>query len=219
MKLLADFFPILLFFAAYKLYGIYIATAVAIAASFVQVGLHWLRHRRFETMHLVTLGLLVVFGGLTIVLQDRTFIMWKPSIVNWLFGAVFIGSQFFGKRPLVERIMGHAIEIPAPLWRRLNLAWGLFFLFLGAVNLYVANDFFVADRALHGAVEMAGDIDLDRCAGQFQGQALALCQRAHDLEARWVNFKLFGLLGLTVVFVIGQAFFLARHAQRPEDED
>ena len=96
MKFLIDFFPVLLFFVAYKVYDIYVATAVAIAASAFQVGWLWLRHRRAETMHLVTLGLLVVFGGLTIALQDRTFIMWKPSIVNWLFAAAFLLSHFVG---------------------------------------------------------------------------------------------------------------------------
>ncbi|HIO55295.1 MAG TPA: septation protein A, partial [Chromatiales bacterium] len=85
MKLLYDFFPILLFFITYKIYGIFAATAVAIIASFVQVGGFWWKHRRFETMHLVTLGIIVVFGGATLLLQDRTFIMWKPSILNWMF--------------------------------------------------------------------------------------------------------------------------------------
>jgi intracellular septation protein len=113
MKLLYDFFPILLFFIAYKVYDIYVATAVAIAAAFVQTGLYWLRHRRFENTHLLTLGLLVVFGGLTLILHDPVFIKWKPTLVNWLFAIGFIGSQFIGRKPLVERMMGHAVSLPA----------------------------------------------------------------------------------------------------------
>jgi len=172
MKFLFDLFPILLFFAAYKLYDIYVATAVAIGAACVQTGLFWLKHRKFEKMHLITLAILIVFGGLTLVLRDPVFIKWKPTVVNWLFGAAFFGSQFIGKRPLVERMMGHAISVPAPVWSRLNWAWTLFFISMGLVNLYVAYNF---------------------------------------SEAAWVNFKLFGMMGLTLVFVFAQAFYLSRY--------
>lgn len=171
MKFLYDFFPILLFFIAYKIYGIYAATAVAIAASFVQVGWYWLKHQRFENMHLITLALLVVFGGLTLFLQDETFIKWKPTVINWLFGLVFLGSQFIGKKTIVERMMGANIELPAAIWPRINMAWALFFVFLGFVNMYVMHNF-----------------DTDT----------------------WVNFKLFGMTGLTLVFVLGQGLYLAR---------
>ncbi len=172
MKLLYDLFPILLFFIAYKMYGIYAATVVAIAASFVQVGGFWLKHRRFENMHLITLVLLVVFGGLTLFLQDETFIKWKPTIINWLLGLVFFGSQLMGKKTLVERMMGASIELSATLWSRINLAWSVFFIFLGFANLYVMYNF-----------------DTDT----------------------WVNFKLFGLTGLTLVFMLGQGLYLVRH--------
>jgi intracellular septation protein len=154
MKLLADFFPVLLFFIAYKLYGIYAATGVAIAASVAQVGYHWFKHRKMENMHLATLGLLVVFGGLTIALQDRAFIMWKPSIVNWLFAAVFLGSHFIGDKPLVQRMMSHAIEVPTPIWQRLNQMWVLFFIAMGAANLYVANHFFTVESQLQALTGM-----------------------------------------------------------------
>ena len=97
MKFLADFFPILLFFAAYQLYDIYVATAVAIASSALQVGYLWLTRHKVEKMHLITLALLIVFGGLTLLLRDPVFIKWKPTVVNWLFAAVFGGSQIFGR--------------------------------------------------------------------------------------------------------------------------
>jgi intracellular septation protein len=215
MKLLIDFFPVLLFFGAYKLSGIYVATAVAIAASVAQVGWFWVRRRRVETMHLVTMGLLVVFGGLTIVLQDRTFIMWKPSIVNWLFAAAFLFSQFFGERTLVERMMSHAVEVPPATWRRLNLSWVVFFTVSGLANLYVASGFFTAEHALLAAAGQQ-QVDLAHCEQVLSGDLLALCRAAAASEATWVNFKLFGMLGLTVAFVIGQAFYLARHIRDGE---
>lgn len=177
MKLLFDFFPVILFFVAYKLQGIYVATMVAIVATFVQVGWMWLRHRRLETMHLITLGLIVVFGGATLYLHDEQFIKWKPTVINWLFGIAFLASQFVGKKPFIQRMMGGNIDLPQPVWTRLNLSWALFFLFLGAANLFVIYTF-----------------DTDT----------------------WVNFKLFGMLGLTLSFVIGQAVFLSRYLPEPQ---
>jgi intracellular septation protein len=217
MKLLTDFFPVILFFIAYKVYDIYIATGVAIASSIVQVGYGWLRKGHVERMHLITLAILVVFGGLTILLQDRTFIMWKPSVINWLFGLVFLGSLLIGKKPLVQRMMESAIDVPSAIWRRLNLLWGLFFILLGFLNLYVANDFFIAERQL---IDLTGlqQIDFNDCQTQFQGNELEMCHTAHALEEEWVNFKLFGMMGLTLVFVILQAFYLARHMRESEME-
>ena len=191
---------------------------MAIAASLLQVGWHWLRTRKVETMHLVTLGILVVFGGLTIALQDRAFIMWKPSVVNWLFAAVFFGSQFVGEKPLIERMMSHAIEVPPPIWRRLNYLWVLFFLAMGAANLYVANQFFVSEGVLLGASGLS-EIDFEQCSTLFSGELLTLCQTARAQEETWVNFKLFGMMGLTLAFVIGQAFYLARHVRDDEAEE
>jgi len=138
MKFLYDLFPLLLFFAAFKLYDIYVATAVAIVASFVQVGGFWLRHRRFETMHLVTLGVIVVFGGLTLILRDDTFIKWKPTLVYWILAAIVLGSQAVGRKTAIERLLGNQLTLPPHVWTRLNLSWGIFFVALGALNLYVA---------------------------------------------------------------------------------
>jgi intracellular septation protein len=179
MKFLFDLFPIILFFIAYKMYDIYVATAVAIGAAMLQTGLFWLKHRKFEKMHVITLGILIVFGGLTLVLHDPVFIKWKPTVVNWLFGVVFLASSFIGKATLVERMMGHAIQAPAPVWARLNVAWVMFFLFMGLINLYVAFNF---------------------------------------SEDTWVNFKLFGMMGLTLLFVFAQAFYLGRYMESTEEE-
>jgi intracellular septation protein len=180
MKFLYDLFPLLLFFAAFKLYDIYAATAVAIAASLVQVGIFWLRHRRFEMMHVVTLVVLIVFGGLTLILRDATFVKWKPTIVFWIFGTALLASHWLGKKPLLERLLGAQIELPATVWRRMNISWGAFFFVTGALNLYVAFYF---------------RPELDEATR----------------EAWWVNFKVFGLTGLTLVFTIAQGIYLARY--------
>ena len=215
MKFLFDFFPVLLFFIAYKLYGIYAATAVAIGASFLQVSLYWLKHHRFEKMHLITLGLIVILGGATLLFQDKAFFMWKPSAVNWAFALGFLLSQMIGDKPLVERMMSHAVEAPRQVWRRLNLSWVGFFILMGFANLYVANFYFQAETALFQAAGQP--VDLETCQQLYQGQLLELCLRARELENDWVNFKLFGMLGLTILFVIGQAVYLAKHMkQQPE---
>ena len=189
MKFLYDLFPLLLFFAAFKLYDIYVATAVAIVASIAQVGYFWLKHRRFETMHLVTLAVIVVFGGLTLALHNDVFIKWKPTLVYWILAALVLASQWFGRITLIERMMSAQIALPAPVWKRLNLSWGLFFALLGAANLYVAF---------------------------YYGLGL-------DEETRrniWVDFKVFGLFGLTLIFAIGQAVFMAKHVQdKPAEGD
>ncbi len=172
MKLLFDFFPIALFFIAYKMEGIFVATAVAIAATIVQMSIVWYKNRKFENTHLITLALIVVFGGLTLILQDEMFIKWKPTVLNWLFGAVFFGSQYYGAKTITERMMGKNIALPIAIWIRLNISWVVFFVIMGFVNLYVVYNF-----------------DTDT----------------------WVNFKLFGMMGMTILFVVVQALFLTRH--------
>jgi len=180
MKLLTDFLPILLFFIAYKMFDIYVATAVAIAATFLHVAVTWLKTRKVAAMQLVTLAILVIFGGLTLYLHNEQFIQWKPTVINWIFGAAFLGSQFFGEKTVVERLMSTQINLPSQIWRRLNLSWVTFFLIMGGVNLYVMYNF-----------------DRDT----------------------WVNFKLFGMLGMTMVFLVMQSLFLARHIDVPEKSD
>jgi len=210
MKFLSDLLPVILFFITYKLYGIYPAIAVIMAATAVQVGYGWLRHRKVEKMHLITLVLVMVLGGVTLVLHDKVFFMWKPTVVNWLFALAFIGSQFVGTRKtVVERMMSHAIEAPPVVWTRLNLSWVTFFILMGFANLYVANFFFEANSALIAAA--GHEVDLESCGNEMTGQLLQLCQQAKETEADWVDFKLYGMMGLTFAFVIAQAFYLARH--------
>ncbi|MFW5453709.1 septation protein A [Thioalkalivibrio sulfidiphilus] len=198
MKLLYDLLPVILFFLAYKFYGalppewilavgawlpvalepgnpshaIYLATAVAMAVMAVQLSLGLAIKRRLETMPLLTAAVILVLGGATLWLHDPVFILWKPTLVNWLFALVFLAPPLLGRRSLVETLMGHALNVPKAIWRRVNLAWVVFFIVSGLANLFVAYTF---------------------------------------SEAVWVDFKLFGMLGMTLVFVIGQAVYLGLH--------
>jgi intracellular septation protein len=179
MKLLFDLFPVILFFAAYKLGDIYIATGAAIVATFVQIGWVWLRHRKVDTMLWVSLGLIVVLGGMTLAFRDETFIKWKPTVLYWVFAVVLLASaMLFGKNLI--RIMMSAADIEAPdhVWSKLNLAWAVFFGFMGAANLYIAQNF---------------------------------------PTDTWVNFKLFGTMGLMLAFILAQGFWLTRYM--PEEEN
>ncbi|ABS78241.1 septation protein A [Coxiella burnetii] len=174
MKFLFDYFPIICFFVAYKFWGIYIATAAAMVVSALQVAIYWIRFRRFEKFHVITLIFILLLGSFTLVFHNAIFIKWKPTIVYWIFAIVLFGSHFFGKHTLVHRMLKEKIELPAKTWSRLNLSWALFFLILGVLNLFVVYNF--------------------------------------DTNT-WVNFKLFGTLALMLVFILGQAFYIARHAQ------
>lgn len=179
MKLLFDFFPIALFFAAYKLYDIYTATIVAISACVVQVAYAWMRHKKVAPMYLISLVLVSVFGGLTLYLQDEMFIKWKPTAINALFALVFLGSHWIGEKTMIERMMGGNISLPAPIWKRLNLSWVLFFITVSITNVVVLYRF--------------------------------------DTST-WVNFKLFGMLGMTLVFVLLQSIYLARYRIEEQTE-
>jgi intracellular septation protein len=174
MKLLLDFFPIALFFVAFKLWGIYVATAVAIVATIGQIA--WFRYStgKVDTMQWLSLGIIVVFGGATILAHDETFIKWKPTVLYWLMaGSLVIGMLGFRKN-LLKSLMGAQLELPEPAWRAMSWSWIGFFTVMGVANLWVAFNF-----------------DTDT----------------------WVNFKLFGGLGLMVLFVLGQAIYLSRHVK------
>ncbi|MPZ41991.1 MAG: septation protein A [Betaproteobacteria bacterium] len=141
MKFLFDIFPVVLFFAAYKLADIFVATTVAIAATFVQIGWVWMRTRKVEPMLWVSFAIIVVFGGATLLLRDETFIKWKPTVLYWLFGAaLLIAAHGFGKN-LIRAMMGSQIALPDRVWTRLNQSWVGFFVVMGVLNLYVAYSF------------------------------------------------------------------------------
>lgn len=141
MKFLFDLFPILLFFIAYKVADIYVATGVAIAATIGQVAYLKLRKRRVDTMLWVSLAIIVVFGGATIWLHDPLFIKWKPTILYWLFAVVLLGGLAFARVNFIRKLLGEQMQLPDPIWHRLCIAWGVFFAAMGALNLFVAYAF------------------------------------------------------------------------------
>jgi len=201
-KLLFDLFPIIVFFIAYKIGdsnaeatrallaslglpqpvgvgekpGIYLATLVAIVASFGQIAWVKLRGHKVETMMWVSLGIIVLFGGATLWLHDESFIKWKPTVLYWIFAGIIFGAAALG-RNVIRNLMGEQMELPDPAWGRLNASWGVFFALMGVANLFVAFNF--------------------------------------STDA-WVNFKLFGSLGLMLVFVIGQSMMLTRYLDKAD---
>src|SRR3954467_3610012 len=137
MKFLYDLFPVALFFVAIQVWDIFVATAVAIAASIVQVGWLLVRKKKVEPMLWASLAIILVFGGLTLYLRDKTFILWKPTVLYWLFGAMLAGAAAPG-RNLIRAVLGEQMRLPEPVWARLNWSWVAFFVFMGIANLYVA---------------------------------------------------------------------------------
>ena len=141
MKLLIDFFPIFLFFAAFKIWGIYIATAVAIAATVVQIGYLHFKHGKVEPMQWLSLGVIVLFGGATLLSQSDTFIKWKPTVLYWLMGGALLGGQLFFRKNLLKSLMGAQMDLPESAWRTMNWSWTGFFAVMGVLNLWVAYNF------------------------------------------------------------------------------
>ena len=170
MKQFSEFVPVVCFFIAYRMTDIFTATGVLIGVAAVQMIIQKLLGKPISKMQLVSLGLVIVFGGITIAFRDEMFLKWKVSVVNWLFALAFLGTQFFGKTTLIERVFkGQEMALDTALLRKLNLSWAFFFVFVGVINVYVVYNF---------------------------------------STDTWVNFKVFGILGLTAVFAIGQAVFI-----------
>lgn len=199
MKLLFDLFPVILFFAAFKyseknpelaaswvgsLLGsaavdikqapILLATVVVIAATIAQIAWVHFRHGKVDKMLWVSLALVSVFGGMTLIFQDEAFIKWKPTILYW----VFAGSMAFGalvlKKNAIKAMLGGQMTLPEAVWSKVNFSWVIFFLFMGVLNLIIAFNF-------------PTDV--------------------------WVNFKLFGGMGLLLVFVVGQSMLLSKYVE------
>lgn len=178
MKFFIDFLPIILFFVAFKFWGIFAATAVAMVATIIQITYLRLRHGKVEPMQWISLGVIVLFGGATLLTQSETFIKWKPTVLYWLMGGALLVGQLLFRKNLLRSIMGAQLSLPDAVWRKLNWSWTGFFAFMGALNLWVAFNF---------------------------------------SSDTWVNFKLFGGMGLMVVFVIGQALYMSRYLKDPQD--
>jgi intracellular septation protein len=196
VKILFDLFPIILFFVAYQYGsvhpetasawlgslgivlestdkpGVYLATLVAIAATFLQIGWAWFKYRKIDTMLWVSLVLIVVFGGATLFLHDEAFIKWKPTVLYWMFALALGLAPILFERNLIRLMMEKNVSLPDAIWTKLNLAWAGFFTLMGVTNLWVA---------------------------------------MHYSTDAWVNFKMFGSLGMMIVFIIAQTIYLSRH--------
>ncbi|HJV92575.1 MAG TPA: septation protein A [Azonexus sp.] len=199
MKLLFDLFPVILFFIAFKyseknpelaaswvgsLLGsatvdikqapILLATVVVIAATVAQIVWVWFRHGKVDKMLWVSLVLVAVFGSLTLIFQDETFIKWKPTILYWVFAGSMGFSALVMKKNAIKLMLGEQLTLPEAIWSRVNLSWIVFFVFMGFLNLVIAFNF-------------PTDV--------------------------WVNFKLFGGMGLMLVFVLGQGMVLSKYVE------
>ena len=171
MKQLLDFLPLVVFFIFYKLYDIYVASGALIAATGLALVVSWILYRKLEKMTIFTFVLVAVFGTLTLVFHNDEFIKWKVTVIYSLFAGALLFSQFFMAQPLIQTMLGKELQLPQPAWRKLNVAWALFFLACGLANIYVAfwlpQDF-------------------------------------------WVNFKVFGLTGLTLLFTLLSGVYIYR---------
>ena len=176
MKFLFDIFPVVLFFVAFKTGGIYLATGVAIAATFAQIAWVWFRRGKVDTMLWVSLVIITVFGGMTLLFHNETFIKWKPTVLYWAFAAGLAGSTLLFRKNLIQVLLGEQFSLPAPVWAKLNWSWVGFFVAMGLANLAVA---FLLD---------------------FSTDA-------------WVNFKLFGGIGLLLLFALGQGLVLSKYIE------
>ena len=206
MKLFFDFLPLILFFGVFKVADmnaeaaaryatehlgflvsggivgvdeapVLLATVVVMVATLVQIGILVLMRRKVDTMLWVTFGLIAVLGGATVWFHDPTFIKWKPSVLDWVFAlALWVSQALFGKN-LLQVLIGGQLELPKPVWQRLNLAWIAFFVLMGFLNLWVAYTF---------------------------------------STSVWATFKVFGLTGLMLVFMVAQGFYISRFLK---DED
>lgn len=199
MKLLFDLFPVILFFATFKYYGsnpegaaalvasllgsavldvkqapILLATIVVIVATMAQIAWVHFRHGKVDKMLWVSLVLVTVFGGMTLIFQDETFIKWKPTILYWAFAGSMAFAAFVLKKNPIKAMLGEQMTLPEPVWGKVNLSWIAFFLFMGVLNLIVAFNF---------------------------------------PTDTWVNFKLFGGMGLLLLFVLGQGLMLSKYVE------
>ncbi len=202
MKLLFDLFPVILFFATFKYYGsnpegaadlvgsllgsavldvkqapILLATVVVIVATMAQIAWVHLRHGKVDKMLWVSLALVTVFGGMTLIFQDETFIKWKPTILYWVFAGSMAFTALVLKKNPIKAMLGEQLTLPDPVWGKVNLSWIAFFAFMGALNLFVAFNF---------------------------------------PTDTWVTFKLFGGMGLLLLFVLGQGLMLSKYVEEKQ---
>lgn len=157
MQLLVDFLPLIAFFVAYRVFDLYVATAVLMVAMLGVVAYQWLKNRKVSGILVGSTLLVLVFGGITLVFRNPVFIQWKVTVVNWTVAAAFLGSQLFGDKTLTERTMGHALQLTPGQWRSLNTSWVATFAIIGAINLFVMYNY---DQATWVLFKVWGQIGL-----------------------------------------------------------
>ena len=179
MKQFFDLTPLRVFFTVCKSYDSYAATGALMVVTVLQIAITWFTLRKLEKMHLITLAMVLVFGGFTLFFHDDAFIKWKVTVINLLFSAALRDSQFVQKNPLIKQMRGKEMQLPDAIWSRVNLAWAGFFAVAAATNTYIA---------------------------------------FHLPQEVWVNFKVFGLLGMTLLFTVATVFYLYRHLPAEQEK-
>ena len=218
MKFLLDFFPIALFFAVYKIKdlhfyqneGLHSAIIAMTLATVVQIGITYITQKKFEKAQVIGLVLLMVFGGVTIYVDNPVFIMWKVSALYVIFAVVLIASIWIGEKTLLARMLGKELDLSNQVWHTLTWLWGLGFIAIALINAYyyvlpaiAANDTFFGDGERFG---LSG-FDCVTVSNQ------ALCFVAQQAEESWVNFKLFGTMGLTFLLIILTVVLMSKHTK------
>ena len=178
MRFIFDFILIIAFAIAYAVWNLYVATAVIMVGSAVQLFFHRWHDGKWDKFSLRLALIIWALGAATLILHKGIFIKWKPTIAYWILSGLFIVSQFAGKTPILQKLLQSKITLPDFAWRRLNITWGIFFLFLGAINVYVIYNYSTTD---------------------------------------WVYFKLVGCIGLSIIFMVAQGFYMIRHMP-PEEK-
>lgn len=174
-QFLIDLVPVLLFFIVFKLYGIYVATAVGIISTAIQVVVTFIWKKRLDRQQLLTLVVFIIFGGMTLYFHNPLFVKWKPTVIFWIMSLAFFLSRYIGEKTIVQRMLEKGLDgvtLSERIWQQLNGLWVSFFLVIGAINIFVAY---------------------------------------HFSTDAWVNFKLYGITGLLLLFCIFQAIFLSRY--------
>lgn len=172
MKQFNEFIPLIVFFAIYKLYDIYAATAALIVVTAATLLLTWIKYRKVEKMQLITFAMVTVFGGITLITEDASFIKWKVTIIYCIFALTLLISQYVFKKNLLMKMLGKEMVLPDFVWSRVNTAWSIFFFTLAGLNHYIA-------------FNMSEEI--------------------------WVDFKVFGVLGIMLTFTILTVVYLYRY--------
>jgi intracellular septation protein len=189
-----------------------------IASTFAQLMYTRLTTGKFENSHLMTFGLLVVFGGVTLVLRDPAFVMWKVSVLYVAFALALIGSMWVGKKTLIERMLGKELKLPRATWEKLTWFWGLGFIGIAIVNAYFVRTALSTRDALfdHSTLDPKSELGNIDCASSAVEM---LCLAAQQSEETWVDFKLFGTLGLTLGLILITVITLSKHIKEKDSKD